>query len=85
MIWTVVDFAGAEKKPTGLCRSSRSGGMWTVSDGRVRYARNGDVRLAYRVFGDGERTLVWVPGWVSNVDLYDDPTTPLASGRAPRS
>jgi class 3 adenylate cyclase/pimeloyl-ACP methyl ester carboxylesterase len=49
-----------------------------VSDGRVRYARNGDVRLAYRVFGDGEPTLVWVPGWVSNVDLYDDPTTPFA-------
>jgi pimeloyl-ACP methyl ester carboxylesterase len=49
-----------------------------MSDGRVRYARNGDVRLAYRVFGEGELTLVWVPGWVSNVDLYDDPTTPFA-------
>ncbi|OBF79742.1 hydrolase [Mycobacterium sp. 852002-51163_SCH5372311] len=49
-----------------------------MSDGRVRYARNGDVRLAYRVFGEGEPTLVWVPGWVSNVDLYDDPTTPFA-------
>ncbi|RDH78690.1 alpha/beta fold hydrolase [Mycolicibacterium moriokaense] len=45
---------------------------------RVRYARNGDVRLAYRVFGDGEVTLVWVPGWVSNIDMYDDPTTPFA-------
>jgi pimeloyl-ACP methyl ester carboxylesterase/class 3 adenylate cyclase len=49
-----------------------------VSDGRVRYALNGDVRLAYRVFGDGEPTLVWVPGWVSNVDLYDDPAYPFA-------
>ncbi len=45
---------------------------------RVRYARNGDVRLAYRVFGDAEITLVMVPGWISNVDLYDDPTTPFA-------
>lgn len=44
-----------------------------MADGRVHYARNGDVRLAYRVFGEGEPTLVWVPGWVSNVDLYDDP------------
>jgi pimeloyl-ACP methyl ester carboxylesterase/class 3 adenylate cyclase len=44
----------------------------------VRYALNGDVRLAYRVFGDGEPTLVWVPGWVSNVDLYDDPAYPFA-------
>ena len=45
---------------------------------RVRYARNGSVRLAYRVFGDAEITLVIVPGWVSNVDSYDDPTTPFA-------
>jgi pimeloyl-ACP methyl ester carboxylesterase len=49
-----------------------------VGSDRVRYARNGNVRLAYRVFGDGDVTLVWVPGWVSNVDLYDDPTTPFA-------
>lgn len=50
-----------------------------MRDGRVRYARNGVVRLAYRVFGEAETTLVWVPGWVSNVDLYDDPTTPFAA------
>lgn len=49
-----------------------------VSDGRVRYARNGDVHLAYRVLGDGEIPLVVVPGWVSNVDLYDDPAYPFA-------
>jgi pimeloyl-ACP methyl ester carboxylesterase/class 3 adenylate cyclase len=47
-----------------------------VSDGRVRYARNGDVRLAYREFGDGDTTLVWIPGWFSNVEMYDDPATP---------
>ncbi|MDT5050360.1 MAG: hypothetical protein QOG75_6264 [Mycobacterium sp.] len=47
-----------------------------VSDGRVRYARNGDVRLAYREFGDGDTTLVWNPGWFSNVEMYDDPATP---------
>jgi pimeloyl-ACP methyl ester carboxylesterase len=50
-----------------------------VSDDRVRYARNGDVHLAYRVFGEGDVTLVWVPGWVSNVDLYDDPAWVVAS------
>jgi pimeloyl-ACP methyl ester carboxylesterase len=47
-----------------------------VSDGRVRYARNGDARLAYRAFGDGDTTLVWIPGWFSNVEMYDDPATP---------
>jgi hypothetical protein len=43
--------------------------MKTVSDGRVRYARNGDVHLAYRVMGDGGIPLVFVPGYISNVDL----------------
>jgi pimeloyl-ACP methyl ester carboxylesterase len=50
-----------------------------VVDTRVRYARNGSVRLAYRVFGDGDTTLVWSPGWFSNVDMYDDPSTPSAA------
>jgi class 3 adenylate cyclase len=49
-----------------------------VSKGRVRYARNGDVHLAYRVMGDGEIPLVFVPGYISNVDLYDDPGFPFA-------
>lgn len=49
-----------------------------VSDGRVRYARNGDVHLAYRVLGDGDISLVLVPGYISNVDLFDDPAYPFA-------
>jgi class 3 adenylate cyclase/pimeloyl-ACP methyl ester carboxylesterase len=47
-----------------------------VSDGRVRYVRNGDVRLAYRVYGDSESTLVWVPTVLSSIDRYDDPAFP---------
>ena len=43
-----------------------------MNAGRVHYARNGDVRLAYRVFGDSGPAFVWVPGWVvSNVDTID--------------
>jgi hypothetical protein len=34
----------------------------------TRYARSGDVNIAYQVFGEGERHLVLVPGWVSNVE-----------------
>ena len=30
------------------------------------------------MLGDGEVPLVVVPGWVSNVDLYDDPSYPFA-------
>ena len=35
----------------------------------TRYARSGDVSIAYQVVGDGPFDLVYVPGAVSNVDL----------------
>jgi class 3 adenylate cyclase len=39
--------------------------------------RNGDVRLAYRVFGDSAPVMVWSPGWVvSNVYTIDEPSSP---------
>ncbi len=36
----------------------------------IRYARNGDVAIAYQVVGHGESDLVYVPGFVSN-QVYD--------------
>jgi pimeloyl-ACP methyl ester carboxylesterase len=36
----------------------------------TRYARSGDVNVAYQVFGEGPRDLVFVPGWVSNVEYF---------------
>ncbi|OBI84206.1 hydrolase [Mycobacterium sp. 1245805.9] len=50
-----------------------------MADRRVRYARNGSVRLAYREFGEGDTTLVWNPGWFSNVELVDEPASPLTA------
>ncbi len=45
----------------------------SVSSGRVtpdvRYALNGDVHLAYQVWGEGELDLVLVPGFISHVEL----------------
>ncbi len=35
----------------------------------IRYAHNGDVSLAYQVHGEGERTLVFVPGFVSHLEV----------------
>src|SRR5918997_3192581 len=35
----------------------------------TRYARSGDVNIAYQVVGDGPFDLVYVPGWISNVEL----------------
>ncbi len=40
----------------------------------MNYARSGDVNIAYQVTGDGPRDLVYVPGWVSNIDvMWEDP------------
>jgi pimeloyl-ACP methyl ester carboxylesterase len=35
----------------------------------TRYARSGDVNIAYQVIGDGPFDLVCVPGFVSNLDM----------------
>ncbi|HXK25282.1 MAG TPA: adenylate/guanylate cyclase domain-containing protein [Myxococcota bacterium] len=35
----------------------------------VRYARSGDVHLAYRVFGEGPRDIVLIPGTLSHVEV----------------
>jgi pimeloyl-ACP methyl ester carboxylesterase len=36
----------------------------------TRYARSGDLRIAYQVVGSGPLDLVFVPGFGSNVDLF---------------
>jgi pimeloyl-ACP methyl ester carboxylesterase len=42
---------------------------------RTQYARSGDVNIAYQVVGDGPVDLVYVIGWVSNIDLvWEEPS-----------
>src|SRR5262244_2525496 len=36
----------------------------------VQYARSGDVHIAYRIFGDGPRDLVLIPGTLSHAEIY---------------
>ena len=38
----------------------------------TRYAKSGDVHIAYQVTGTGPFDLVWVPGFISNVELQWD-------------
>lgn len=38
----------------------------------TRYAKSGDVRIAYQVVGEGPLDLVFVPGFVSNLEHYWD-------------
>ena len=40
----------------------------------TKYAKSGDVHIAYQVVGDGPNDLVFVPGWVSHVEYaWEDP------------
>ena len=36
----------------------------------TEYAKSGDVHIAYRIFGDGPRDVLLVPGTLSHVELY---------------
>lgn len=41
---------------------------------RTRYARSGDVNIAYQVVGEGDVDVVYVPGWVSHVEqVWEEP------------
>ena len=41
---------------------------------QTRFARSGKVNIAYQVIGDGPLDLVYVPGWVSHLELrWEEP------------
>jgi len=40
----------------------------------TRYTKSGDLNIAYQVVGDGPLDLIYVPGWISNLELmWDEP------------
>ncbi|MDQ3118234.1 MAG: adenylate/guanylate cyclase domain-containing protein [Verrucomicrobiota bacterium] len=42
---------------------------------KTQYARSGDLHIAYQVVGQGQLDLVYVPGWISHVELaWEEPT-----------
>ena len=45
----------------------------------IRYARSGDLSIAYQVIGDGPVNIVIVPGFISNLEMMPDayPYAPL--------
>jgi pimeloyl-ACP methyl ester carboxylesterase len=48
----------------------------------VRYARSGDVSIAYQALGDGPIDLVYVPGFVSNLEImWEEPALAAALRR----
>jgi pimeloyl-ACP methyl ester carboxylesterase len=43
-------------------------------DAETQYVRSGDTHIAYQVVGNGPIDIVYVPGWVSHVELcWEDP------------
>jgi maleate cis-trans isomerase/pimeloyl-ACP methyl ester carboxylesterase/class 3 adenylate cyclase len=36
----------------------------------IRYAKSGDVHIAYQVFASGPVDLVIIPGFISNIEHY---------------
>jgi class 3 adenylate cyclase/pimeloyl-ACP methyl ester carboxylesterase len=48
----------------------------------TRYAKSGELSIAYQVFGEGPRDIVFVPGFISHCDLSWE--TPLLGGIATR-
>ncbi len=41
---------------------------------KTRYAKSGDISIAYQVIGDGPTDVIFVPGFVSHLDLaWEDP------------
>src|SRR5271163_906240 len=40
-----------------------------IMEAPIKYAKSGDVHIAYRIFGDGPRDLVLIPGTLSHAEL----------------
>ena len=48
----------------------------------TRYAKSGDVHIAYQVVGEGPLDLIFVPGFVSNVEMaWEEPARAHSSSR----
>lgn len=74
---------GVEPQPqTRALAESIRGGRTAAGPGvghrpETRYARSGDLHIAYQVLGEGELDLVYVPGFISHLEqIWDYP--PLA-------
>ena len=41
----------------------------------IRYARSGEIHIAYQEFGDGDVDLLWVPTWIWEIEhMWEEPS-----------
>jgi pimeloyl-ACP methyl ester carboxylesterase/DNA-binding winged helix-turn-helix (wHTH) protein len=65
----------ADEGRVGIPASKGTGLRDGVGVAETRYAKSGDVHIAYQVVGDSGPDLVFVPGWVSHVEYaWEDPS-----------
>ena len=69
-----LDADTASLSPSPATTASTTLASQPLSPPITRYAKSGDIHVAYHVFGDGPVDLVLAPGFVSHIDNYwDDP------------
>ena len=60
--------------PPGLVGEAGASKDAAVERPETKFAWNGDIALAYQVLGEGEPDVLFLPGWISNVELnWDHP------------
>ncbi len=63
-----------ERAGDGAPRAERPAGPTPAGGGETRYAKSGDVHVAYQVVGSEGPDLVLVPGWVSHLEsAWEEP------------
>ena len=55
-----------------MCRGGAVRLRNMVDRSEIRYAKSGDVSIAYQVIGDGPRDLIFVPGIISHVEFFHE-------------
>jgi len=64
-----------EALAAGTVRPTIDSEPMTIEPPRTRYTRNGKITLAYQVFGSGPVDMVFVPGWVSHLEVaWEEPS-----------
>jgi hypothetical protein len=43
-----------------------------MTTGPIRYARAGEAHIAYQVVGDATRDVLFIPDWISNIEMFWD-------------
>ena len=64
---------GLDLSAVGHGRQTTEPKLAPLAPPETKYARSGDVHIAYQVFGEGDLDLVLVPGFVTHVELIWEP------------